>query len=177
MDRQTVKRIKEGDKSAFRLLYDTYFNKAMRTAIAITKNNELAKDAVQETFIRVFKNIATYDVSKPFAPWFYRILTNECNRLLAKETKVSFLHHAALDGDVEIEMEQKEDFTDLYEAMQTLKEIYRIPVILMYLQGFGEKEIAEILDLKQNTVKTRLYQGRQKLKEYLENLKRRERHV
>ena len=49
-----------------------------------------------------------------------------------------------------------------------LDEIHRIPIILKYLQDFSEKEIAEILDLNINTLKSRLYKGRQKLKKFLE---------
>lgn len=177
MDEHLIQRVIKGDKEAFKQLYDLYFNKAMRTAIAITRNKELAKDAVQETFIRVYKNIASFQMEKPFDPWFYRILTNECNRILAREKKITPLHHTDLDKDVDIPSEEKADFTDLYEALQALKDIYRIPVILMYIKGFGEREIAEILELNQNTVKTRLFKGREKLKIQLELLKRRERHV
>ena len=49
----------------------------------------MAKDAVQETFIRVYRQISSYNPELPFDPWFYRILTNECLRLLKKEAPLS----------------------------------------------------------------------------------------
>lgn len=176
MDEYLLKRVKDGDPMSFRQLYNRYVDKALRVATAMTRNKELAKDAVQETFIRVYKNIDRYDLSKPFDPWFYKILTNECNRLLQKESKTTPFDLSELDYDSE-HLEEVVDYSDLYQAIQALKDIYRIPIILKYLKGFSEKEIAEILELKQNTVKTRLYQGRDKLKQVLEFLKRRESHV
>ena len=177
MDELLLKRVKDGDPTSFKQLYNRYVDKALRVATAMTRNKELAKDAVQETFIRVYRNIESYDLSKPFDPWFYKILTNECNRLLQKESKTSSFDPSELDYDSEHVEEEVKDYSDLYQAIQELKDIYRIPIILKYIKGFSEKEIAEILELKQNTVKTRLYQGRDKLKLALEILKRRERHV
>jgi RNA polymerase sigma-70 factor (ECF subfamily) len=60
-----------------------------------------------------------------------------------------------------------EEYEELYKAVDSLTDKLRIPVILKYLKGFKEAEIAEILDLNVNTVKSRLYKGRQKLKKAL----------
>ena len=166
MDQQLINQIINGDKQAFQQLYQQYADPAIRIAIAITRNRDLAKDAVQETFIRVYRNLKQYDPSQAFDPWFYRILTNECNRILKKEGKYS-IHSSYQEREFEIPEEEKKDFGDLYEAIQTLKDNYRVPIILKYLKGFSEKEIAEILSLNQNTVKTRLFKGREKLKEAL----------
>ena len=76
------------DKEEFRKLYDRYFHEAQRVALAITKNPELTKEAIQETFYRVYKNIGSYNPNLPFEPWFFRILTNECMRILNKENRL-----------------------------------------------------------------------------------------
>lgn len=164
MDRQQIDRFMAGNKSAFQALYDELIDKALRTAIAIIKNRELAKDAVQETFIRVYKGRGSYDPDKPFEPWFYRILINECNRLLKKESKALVLNQSYDEMDSRIAEEPKEEFSDLYMAIQSLSDDFRVPIVLKYLQGFTEKEIAEVLKLNQNTVKSRLFKGREKLK-------------
>lgn len=166
MDKELLQNILNGDKESFKKLYDDYSHHALRTAFAITKNRETAKDAVQETFIRVYLNLSGYDSSKPFQPWFYKILVNECNRLLKKGTTLSFAD-SSLEED-RIAEKEKESFHNLHDAIDSLNDIYRIPVILKYLQGFSEKEIAAILDLNLNTVKSRLFKGRQKLKAALE---------
>jgi len=167
MDTVLIHRVIKGDSDAFRQLYEQISGFAIRTAIAITRNPEMAKDAVQETFIRVYRNIGQYDPSKPFEPWFYRILTNECNRLLKKESK------SPLRNDVEwkvhhtISAQNVSSSSDVYDAIQSLKDLYRIPIILKYLKDFTEKEIAEILDLNVNTVKTRLLKARKLLQQKL----------
>lgn len=171
MNYDLIKKIKKGDKEAFRELYDIHFEKALRTAVVITKNKEMSKDAVQETFIRVYLNISSYNIEKPFEPWFYRILINECNRLLKKRGKINSVDFHLLENS--FSDQKNNDFTDLYESILSLNDIYKIPVILKYLQGFAEKEIASILDLKLNTVKSRLFKGREKLKIALEALERR----
>ncbi|WP_353963323.1 sigma-70 family RNA polymerase sigma factor [Tepidibacillus marianensis] len=86
--------------------------------------------------------------------------------MLKKEGKFAF-NQSFHEKEFEFPEQDKKDFGDLYEAIQSLNDNYRVPIILKYLRGFSEKEIAEILDLNQNTVKTRLYKGREKLKEIL----------
>ena len=64
-----------------------------------------------------------------------------------------------------------EEYEDLYNAIQDLQEINRVPIILKYLNDFSEKEIAEILDININTLKSRLYKGRNRLKKALLDIK------
>ncbi|WZL73048.1 RNA polymerase sigma factor [Clostridiaceae bacterium 35-E11] len=176
MDKEILQNIIKGNKEAFKTLYDHYFDRGFRAAMAITKNKEMAKDAIQETFIRVYQNISAYDTNRPFEPWFYRILINECNRLLKKESKLKFVDHTFLEND-RLAKDEKEDFSDLLESILSLKSIYRIPVILKYLQGFPEKEIASIMDLNVNTVKSRLFKGREKLRIALETMENRRKKI
>ncbi|MGG0719349.1 RNA polymerase sigma factor [Robertmurraya massiliosenegalensis] len=169
MDPSLLHGIKSGDKEAFRTLYNQQIDKALRVAILITKNQELAKEATQETFIRVYRNISSYDSSRPFDPWFYRILTNECNRIMKKESKISY-QQDYLEGDVEDSTNKTEDFSELNEAIQSLNELYRTPIILKYLKGFSEREISTVLETNQNTIKSRLHKGRTLLRNYLNDL-------
>lgn len=165
MDKAQIRKIAKGDAEAFRVFYEEYIDKASRIAIAILKDKEFAKEVVQETFIRVYKSFSTFDQSKQFEPWFYRILTNECNRFLKKQKKlVDFKEYTE---DMDVQEVEEEDYEELNIAIQNLKDIYRIPLILKYLKGFSEKEIAETLDINQNTIKTRLYKAREILREKL----------
>ncbi|MFD1927918.1 RNA polymerase sigma factor [Sporosarcina siberiensis] len=163
-----IEKIKNGDKESFRQFYEAYSNYAIRTASAITRNTEMAKDAVQETFIRVFRQIGSYNPDLPFDPWFYRILTNECLRLLKKEALLSKGGHINLENDPTLVEESFDQLSDLYETIQALDDSHRIPLILKYIKGFTEIEIANILGLNHNTLKSRLFQGRKRLKEQLE---------
>lgn len=161
-------KIRTGDKESFRYFYEMYADAAIRTASAITRNREMAKDAVQETFVRVYRQIGSYNPELPFDPWFYRILTNECLRLLKKEAPLSKFEHADLENDPSLAEESFDQLSDLYDTIQSLDDVHRIPLILKYIKGFSEIEIADILSLNQNTVKSRLFKGRKRLKVQLD---------
>ncbi|GGA35084.1 RNA polymerase sigma factor [Psychrobacillus lasiicapitis] len=167
MHEDILEEIKKGNRDAFRHLYDEYAGYAIRTAKAITRNDELAKDAVQEAFIRVYRNISSYDSTLSFGAWFYRILVNECNRLLSKEKKVVPTDTSLMEGNPKLTEHSEEGVSDLYGIIQHLADLYRIPLLLKYIKGFSEKEIADILNLNQNTVKSRLFNGRNLLREQL----------
>ncbi|WP_240647719.1 RNA polymerase sigma factor [Paenibacillus nanensis] len=165
MERETISRIVQGDREAFRQLYDDYFDYAMRTAILVTKQAEWAKDAVQETFLRVYRNIWQYDSGKPFKPWFYCILLRECYRVMEREKKV--IPFGEQLEKIGVEPNLPDDAVDIYDALQSLNDMYRIPLILKYLHDYSEKEIADMLELNVNTLKSRLHTGREKMKNSL----------
>lgn len=174
LDRELLQKIREGDKDAFQELYNKYAEYALRTAAAVTKNKMNAADAVQETFIRIYKNIESFDINKPFEPWLYRILINECNRILSKNLNTILVDDFVknnLQGSIEDQL-KFEEYESLYKAIQSLDNNNKIPIILKYLKGFQENEIAEILGINVNTIKSRLFKGRQKLKAIIENLER-----
>ena len=168
MHQDLIRKIKDGNREAFHDLYNEYANYAIRTAKAITRNDELAKDAVQEAFIRVYRNISSYDMTLSFGAWFYRILVNECNRILNKEKKSVPIDSTTMENSNQLIEHSKEGVTDLYEIIQNMADSYRIPLLLKYIKGFSEIEIAEVLDLNQNTVKSRLFNGRNLLKTHIQ---------
>lgn len=164
---EMIRNIQAGDKESFRVFYEAYVDYAIRTASAITRNREMAKDAVQETFIRVYRQIGSYNSALPFDPWFYRILTNECLRYLKKESPLSKFDYPDLENDPSLTEESFDHLSDLYDMIQSLDDTHRIPLILKYVKGFTEKEIADILGLNHNTVKSRLFKGRKRLRAQL----------
>jgi RNA polymerase sigma factor (sigma-70 family) len=170
LDRELLKKVREGDNEAFAELYNKYADFALRTAMAITRNKMSAADVVQEAFIRVYKNIQTFDLDKPFEPWFYRILINECNRLLGKNSNIVLVEDF-IENNIQGSSEDDykfEEYETLYKAIESLDDNNKIPIILKYLRGFKESEIADILGANINTVKSRLFKGRQKLKSFIE---------
>ena len=160
------------DHSAFARLYEEYADYALRCAAAITQNKALAADAVQEAFIRVYRHFASYDQDKPFKPWLYRILVNECRRTMKNSSKTISIDeylekgvHPSADDQYSFQ-----EYEQLYASIQRLSDLYRIPIILKYLNDFSEKEISEILGLNLNTLKSRLLKGRRKLRCLLETM-------
>jgi len=176
-EKELIKRVKEGDQRAFEELYKNYADYALRVAAAITRSETSAADAVQETFIRVYHYIVDFDMSRPFQPWFYRILINECNRLMKKRANTVSISDY-LENDMNFakdDLHGFEEYEVLYKAIGRLEDTNRIPIVLKYLKGFSEAEIAEVLGINQNTIKSRLYKGRQKLRAYLEKFAERRR--
>ncbi|KIL36237.1 RNA polymerase subunit sigma-24 [Cohnella kolymensis] len=169
MENELIQRMKAGDRQeAFEQLYRLYADQAIRTAAAITLNQASAADVVQETFIRVYRNIENYDIGKPFKPWFNRILMNECNRYLKKHSRV-----IPSEIDEERDLPSDTDTYDfdrhgeIYELVQQLDDIHRVPVILKYLNDLADQDIADILGLNLNTVKSRLFKARNKLRGWM----------
>ncbi|WP_088103929.1 RNA polymerase sigma factor [Halalkalibacter urbisdiaboli] len=176
MEQSWIIEIKAGNRQAFKSLYDEYFDYAMRVATAVTRHEGNAADAVQETFIRVYEHLDQYDINKPFKPWFYRILINECKRVMGQSARVVPVEHE-WENDPNLAKRDNyalDQYRELYQAIQSLQEHHRIPIILKYLHDLTEKEIAQVLDLNLNTVKSRLFKARRKLKAALEGLKRRD---
>ena len=163
------------DHGAFARLYEEYADYALRCAAAITQNQALAAEAVQEAFIRVYRHFSSYDQDRPFKPWLYRILVNECHRSLKANSKTISIDayreegvHPSADDHYSFQ-----EYEQLYASIQRLSDIYRLPIILKYLNDFSEKEIAEILSLNVNTVKSRLLKGRKKLRCLLQPMEER----
>ena len=95
--------------------------------------------------------------------WLIRILINECYTLLSKLVSLE-----GMSEMTEIEADQKTDYSDLYRAVNSLKEELRMPVILYYIEDFNIKEIAQILEITEGAVQKRLARARGKLKRNLQ---------
>ena len=95
-----------------------------------------------------------------------RILFNECYTLLRKSSKLVSLE--GMSEMTEIETDQRTDYSDLYRAVNSLKEELRMPVILYYIEDFNIKEIAQILEITEGAVQKRLARARGKLKRNLQ---------
>lgn len=175
MTKALMRRVRDGDGTAFTELYRHYADHALRMAMAVTKDKDSAADAVQEAFVRVYRHVDSFDLDKPFKPWFYRILINECNRILKSKSRTFFIQDFIehVSGMMQSHDNNFEEYEALYSAIKQLKDTNRIPIVLKYLEDFQESEIAEILGLNLNTVKTRLFKGRQKLKKTIERLEKR----
>ena len=167
------KRERLDTKEDFERIYNLYFDKAFRIAKILLKNEEQAIDAVQEAFIRVYKYRANYDQKSSFNAWFTTILMNECKRQREKDKHITYLEdYEALkmaSSDWTKEWEDKELVKGLLEQ---LGEHIKVPIVLKYIQGLKIEEIAKILKLNPNTVKSRLAFGREKMRQYYDKERR-----
>ena len=127
-----------------------------KTAMAILKNEADAVDAVQDTVLRCYENLRSLRDPRYFKTWLTRILINQCNRILRGRKNLVPLHEHP-----ELEYQNPDtSIQEFLELLNLLKEPYRIVLYLFYVEEFTIREIAAILDMKENTVKTRLSRGR-----------------
>ena len=136
------------------------------TAKTILINDQDCADAIQETIVKAFSKIGTLRNDKYAKTWLIRILINECYTLLRKSSKLVSLE--GMSEMTEIETDQRTDYSDLYRAVNSLKEELRMPVILYYIEDFNIKEIAQILEITEGAVQKRLARARGKLKRNLQ---------
>lgn len=172
-EKKLIKKVKKGHDQAFKELYDTYAAYALRTVYAITRNPNHTSDIVQETFIKVYRNIHTFHLNKPFKPWFYQILLNESRSYMKKQNKqATSVESEQLLDYLNHDSEQTTDFDFLENALDQLSHMHRTILTLKYINDFSEKEIAELLQLNVNTVKSRLFRAREKIRDLMGGVKR-----
>lgn len=137
-----------------------------RYALWLCKNQPLAEDLVQETFLRAWRSLDSLQNDKAAKAWLFTILRRENARLYERYRPelVDIEGQSIADGG-ENEPEFKMDRELLHNAINRLDTDYREPLLLQVIGGFSGKEIAGILDLNNNTVMTRLFRARSKLKQ------------
>lgn len=149
----------------YEALVDALYQDVYRYAYWLCKNSALAEDLVQETFLRAWRSLDSLQNDKAAKAWLFTILRRENARLYERYRPdiVDIEDQSIADSD-ENEPDQRLDRRLLHEAIGKLDKDYREPLLLQVIGGFSGKEIAEILDLNNNTVMTRLFRARSKLK-------------
>jgi len=152
-------------------VFNEYSAYVYRVALLLTRSASLADDVTQETFLKVFKNMHTYDPMKPMQPWIYRITVNTTRNLLRKQQWLSFVGFAP---DVERDdVSVENSIIQSAENQELLKEVNRLPlkarevIILHFYAGLKLREVAETLQIPLGTCKSRLNAALKKLRQQL----------
>lgn len=177
-----VRRVQGGDRDAFNALSRAHARRAFAIAYRILRHQQDAEDLVQDAFIAALTAIDTFDATRPFGPWFNRIVANRAlNAVTARSTRE---RHAGAPGLGYTETERLEGSTDLgadaertevrerfERALADLTEPQRIVVQLSDVDGYSSIEIGDLLGMPPGTVRWHLHQGRSKLRLALANLR------
>ncbi len=170
-DEELVMFAQKGDILSFSVLIKRYEKKLLRYGKRFLFNYENIEDALQVIFIKVYENINSFNASKKFSPWIYRIAHNHFINIIKKTKKEPFLF---FDADVIFSFSSKKDTLSDIKKDEELKEVenhlkcikvkYREVIVLHYFEDKNYKEIADILGIPISTVGIRLKRGREQIK-------------
>ncbi len=161
-----VERARNGDEDAFTELILHFKNDLYKIAKTRLTNEEDIQDAIQDTMITAYKSIRKLKDTEKFKMWIIKILINKCNKIYRKKYKNDLsLEEYDLDKYLIMNSSKNiEDDLNFYFLIKNLEYQERIIVILYYMEKYTTKEISKILKAKENTVKSKLYRARIKLK-------------
>lgn len=143
---------------------DVYADSVYRVAYSYTYTRVDSEDVLQNVFLKLFQTKHNFNSEEHLRRWLLRVTVNECHNLhrsfWKRKTQL-----------MEMENSEKsslpEDKIDLQDALQKLPAEYRVIIHMYYYEGYKTKEISEILQIKEATVRTRLARGRERLRELL----------
>ena len=92
-EREAVRRLKEGDAGGLRPLVETFYDRAARAAYLLVRDPALAEDVAQDAFVRAYDKISTFDPSRPFGPWFMRLVVNDAVEATGKRGRRRTMPH------------------------------------------------------------------------------------
>lgn len=175
-DRALLERYRKGDRDAFTELVVRYQRPIYNAAFWILRRAEDASDIAQVVFLRVAERADDYDPQYRFFSWIYRIAVNESLNLLRRSGNEDPLDD---DADVpepesanpESRLGEAERAARLRQALMTMSTTDRTVLTLRHFSECSYQEIAEILEVDESTVKSRLYEARQRLRSLLEDLR------
>ena len=176
-DSDLMKQILIGDQAAFGELYFRYKSRMYYYFYRMLGNSaEQANDFLQELFMKLIEKPESYNPAYNFSTWLYSVANNMCKNeyrhrevrqeyhsVEALKSQIDYLNESSIDPDEAIEK--------VFQTLEQLGEEHRSAFLLRYREGFSIKEIAEILDLPEGTVKSRLFYAKKILAEKLEYLK------
>jgi RNA polymerase sigma factor (sigma-70 family) len=172
-DISLVNRIIGGDQSAFAELVNKHKSYAYTIAYKILQNRPEAEEAAQDSFIKAYHHLAGFNRQSKFSTWLYRIVFNTSitykrkNRHQFQSIETTTIWHSQ-ENDSVLEKTDKKKYLD--QALLRLNEADRTALTLFYLDEFSLEEIAEIMNMQQNTIKVRIHRARQRLADELKSI-------
>jgi RNA polymerase sigma-70 factor (ECF subfamily) len=168
-DSELADRARRGDVDAFTILVRRYEATALRIA-ALICGSANAPDAVQEAFVRAYRSLDRYDPTREFRPWFLRILTNVAkNSVRTERRRLDVALRVPVADAIEDHhaVEGEQERAAVLRALLELPERDRVILACRWFEEMSEREIADALDCKPGTVKSRLSRAMDRLRAQL----------
>jgi len=178
-EREIVARARRGDHAAFRVLVERYGDRIHRLAMRVLRDEEAARDAAQEIFLKAYGALHRFEGRSRFYTWLYRLGFNLCLDLkrrdrsdrhveLEEERAVATDPAPSAPGSPGRELERSELGRHIARAVEGLPEEARQTLLLREVDGLAYAEIAEVLGIPKGTVMSRLHYARKRVREALE---------
>ncbi len=168
-----VMQARQGDDEAFTMLVEAYQKPVYNLCYRMLGEPEAAEDAAQETFLKLYQNLARYDRERSFATWLLSIAAHHCIDKLRRRRFRSISIDEDEEGqtelpdrsapDPEAETSRRQESARLQDCLQSLDPVDRAAIIMRYWQDCSEVEIAQALKLTVPAVKSRLHRARRVL--------------
>jgi RNA polymerase sigma-70 factor (ECF subfamily) len=186
-DLEVIQRVRNGESEAFRHLVARYQGRAHRLALRVLRDEEAARDAVQDAFVKAYSALASFEGRSSFFTWFYRLVMNQCldaRRRDKSGREVAFEDGSGQEPTPEASMNpvpevdgvsfapaatlmRKELLAHLARAVEQLPPAARETLLLREVEGLSYAEIAEALGIPKGTVMSRLHYARKQMQKLL----------
>jgi RNA polymerase sigma-70 factor (ECF subfamily) len=160
-EERLVERCREGDMTAYRLLYERFEQPFLRTALRMLGRRQEAEEAVQETFLKLYRNIRGFHRGARFSTYFFAILMNTCRDALRRRGSAEF---DDVDPETLSAGSRSELAFTLADAIDRLPGRMKACFLLFAVEGLSHGEIAAILDVSTGSVKTHVHRARLRLR-------------
>lgn len=183
-DRGLIARAQTGDQAAFRSLVDRHQRRAFAIAVGLVRDENDAREIVQEAFLRVYKGLPTFEGGSSFFTWLYRIVTNLAIDLMRKPGRKSAeldeSRNVSDDAEGELALVSRIDGADpidvvrrkemaarIQTALDALPWYHRAVILMREVEGMSYEEMAEAMGVSKGTIMSRLFHARQKMQRAL----------
>lgn len=174
-DFSLIKNFIDGEESAFNELLKRHKEKVRNIIYITLSNTDAIDDIAQEVFITVYKHLKTFRFESQFTTWLYRITINKCKDHLRKKS-IRKIFLPLKDDEEHNVLGSIDEDTDIKQivrnAIASLPDKLRIPIVLKDIEGFSYQEIADTMDCEIGTVKSRIFRGREALKNILKPIEK-----
>ncbi len=176
---ELIARAKKGDREAFGALVKRYERRVIGVALAVVHNQDDALELAQETFVRAFENLGSFESRSSFSTWLYRIAANLAIDFWRREGRYNVLRGEDAENELRrLPSARGDSFTAatrselgerLSKALEQLTPEHRAVILLREVEGLSYDEISEVLNCPRGTVMSRLHYARSRLRGILKD--------
>jgi RNA polymerase sigma-70 factor (ECF subfamily) len=183
-DRELIVQAQAGDHAAFRKLVERHQRRAFAIALGLVRDENDARELVQDAFLRVYKGLGTFQGGSSFFTWLYRIVTNLAIDLMRKPGRrdaelvdgqgidedaiAEFPLVARIDGADPLDVVRRREIAGrIQKALDALPPYHRGVILMREVEGMSYEEMAQAMNVSKGTIMSRLFHARQKLQRAL----------